>query len=500
MARGGKREKTPLPPGVHVWHGGFTCKLEPTTTHAQRCARLGGARRHVYNWMLDRVNTNNKTWQEQRAAGVPKEERVPPLDNRESHDVFKANFPDWWVEAKISFWVYRKAIDDCCTAFTKFTHGEASYPVQARKSSGEAKFSFQGNDVVLTEAGKIRLPTIGWVPIVGSPSNLADLRRKLRRGRAKLLRVTVRRHADGSWWVSGIIEHQARTQPKHPNPTNPVVGADRGLKTNTIAATSAGTVVAELGKLQQHKKDRNRIARLSRTVSRRYQPGKPAEEQSANYHKARKQLGKHHERTRLRRQDARHCLTKTLTTTSPVIVLDGVPTKMMLSNKHLARDTSAQGHYEIRRQLEYKALWSGGQVIVADQFYPSSKRCSQCGWVKPKLSLSERAFRCTHCGFTSDRDVNAAVNLAVWGETMLANPDLSPAAITGLLCVYPTPGTGTHPAGQEPTGSTPANHNNTSLCKPPPGGGVMGGSRPVRRSRTRLVPSEAGTVSDIVGD
>ncbi|HTJ38047.1 MAG TPA: zinc ribbon domain-containing protein, partial [Dactylosporangium sp.] len=47
-----------------------------------------------------------------------------------------------------------------------------------------------------------------------------------------------------------------------------------------------------------------------------------------------------------------------------------------------------------------------------DRWYPSSKTCSACKTVKPKLSLAERTFTCTTCGLSLDRDVNAARNLA----------------------------------------------------------------------------------------
>jgi transposase len=50
--------------------------------------------------------------------------------------------------------------------------------------------------------------------------------------------------------------------------------------------------------------------------------------------------------------------------------------------------------------------------VVADRFYPSSKTCSFCGWVKAKLTLAERTFRCEGCGLRIDRDLNAARNLA----------------------------------------------------------------------------------------
>ncbi|MBM0229758.1 transposase, partial [Micromonospora sp. ATA51] len=56
--------------------------------------------------------------------------------------------------------------------------------------------------------------------------------------------------------------------------------------------------------------------------------------------------------------------------------------------------------------------WYGSVLHVADRWYPSSKTCSRCQTVKPKLSLCERTFHCDACGLSLDRDVNAARNLA----------------------------------------------------------------------------------------
>ncbi|KAM3109457.1 zinc ribbon domain-containing protein [Phormidesmis sp. 146-33] len=46
-----------------------------------------------------------------------------------------------------------------------------------------------------------------------------------------------------------------------------------------------------------------------------------------------------------------------------------------------------------------------------DRWFPSSKTCSNCGAKKEALTLSERMFTCEHCGFSQDRDLNAAINL-----------------------------------------------------------------------------------------
>ena len=80
-------------------------------------------------------------------------------------------------------------------------------------------------------------------------------------------------------------------------------------------------------------------------------------------------------------------------------------------NRHLARSISDMGFFELRRQLEYKAVMRGGQVVVADRFFASSKTCSACGRKVDALPLAVRKWTCSACGVLHDRDVNAAVNL-----------------------------------------------------------------------------------------
>jgi putative transposase len=63
------------------------------------------------------------------------------------------------------------------------------------------------------------------------------------------------------------------------------------------------------------------------------------------------------------------------------------------------------------RFLSSKVIARGGKVQTVGRFYPSSKTCSCCGDIKADLPLSERTFLCAVCGFTLDRDLNAAINI-----------------------------------------------------------------------------------------
>ncbi|AST05971.1 transposase [Anoxybacillus flavithermus] len=91
--------------------------------------------------------------------------------------------------------------------------------------------------------------------------------------------------------------------------------------------------------------------------------------------------------------------------------MEDLNTSGMLKNRKLSKAIQQQTFHEFKRQMMYKCAWYGIELIVADRFYPSSKKCSRCGHVKEKLSLSERTYRCEACGIEMDRDLNASINL-----------------------------------------------------------------------------------------
>ncbi len=83
----------------------------------------------------------------------------------------------------------------------------------------------------------------------------------------------------------------------------------------------------------------------------------------------------------------------------------------MQKNRRLAAAIADVGWGEFKRQLTYKAVWRGGQVVLADRFFPSSKRCHVCGHTLEVLALDVRRWKCPGCGTDHDRDRNAARNL-----------------------------------------------------------------------------------------
>ena len=86
----------------------------------------------------------------------------------------------------------------------------------------------------------------------------------------------------------------------------------------------------------------------------------------------------------------------------------------MVKNHHLARAVSDVGIGNFYRTLQYKLKAVGKNLIVAGRWYPSSKRCPECGAKKERLTLKEREWRCAQCGHEHDRDEAAARNLRHW--------------------------------------------------------------------------------------
>ena len=133
--------------------------------------------------------------------------------------------------------------------------------------------------------------------------------------------------------------------------------------------------------------------------------------------KAKLKVAKLYARVSNQRQAVIHELSDKLTRSFKVVVLEDLHVNGMVKNHKLARAVSDAGMGMLRHAIEYKAQLSGGQVILADRWFPSSKTCSACGQLHA-MPLSQRVMVCD-CGNVMDRDVNAAKNLEQYGRLTL---------------------------------------------------------------------------------
>jgi putative transposase len=360
----------------------FKTELDLNNKQRTACIRHAGAARFAYNWGLARK-------QEAFANG---EKSPTAIDlHRELNALKKIELP-WMYE--VSKCAPQEALRDLDKAFANFfrrvkekkagRNVKVGFPRFKSKKHGLGGFRLTGvirvfeKAIQLPRLGALRLKERGYLPTSG----------------VHILSATISEKA-GRWFVSLQVEMEV------PDPVmeeKPVAGVDLGI--NRMAQVSDGTYLENPRAL---KRSLTRLKRLQRVVSRR-------KKGSANRQKAVRQLARAHFRVANLRKDALHQATTFLTITKSAIVLENLNVSGMMKNHHLAQAIADVGLYEFRRQLEYKGQWYGCEVLLADRFFPSTKRCSQCG-NKRSISLAERVYSCEHCGQVMDRDLNAAINL-----------------------------------------------------------------------------------------
>ena len=395
---------------------GLAVRLDPSNVQASAFARAAGARRFCFNAGVAALRENHEVWKAEEAAGVPKSERIRPLSASDLERHWRSTRPDW--ANGISSWVFSWACRDVAAAHKNFLSGRAGFPRFAKKGRSRERFTIAGRDVAL-EAGSLTLPKIGRVRIAAACPAQARLRRLLSRRRARITSATVAHQADGTWWLSVKVERPVNEPSRHENQDAPVIGVDRGVKVGALAGTAEGEQVAELRAGRYRRKVQRKLRHAQREASRRYRRKHSIDEQSKNWRRSQARVGRLHAKVARQRADALHRFSRDLTERYAVIVLETLSTKNLMANRHLAAAIADQGWGELGRQIRYKALWRGGETLRPPRTFPSSKTCARCGWVKPKLDLSERVSTCEQCGHTADRDLNAAAILATWGEHAL---------------------------------------------------------------------------------
>ncbi len=116
---------------------------------------------------------------------------------------------------------------------------------------------------------------------------------------------------------------------------------------------------------------------------------------SKNREKARIKVAKIHAQITDSRKDHLHKLTTQLVRENQTIVVENLAVKNMVKNPKLSQAISDVSWGEITRQLAYKCHWYGRNYIEIDRWFPSSKRCSNCGYI-----ALENAVRCSRVGLS----------------------------------------------------------------------------------------------------
>ena len=363
-----------------------TIRLYPTKGHETFFRKACGCARVAYNYGLSEYQKLRKEGQKPSVLEIKKQ------FNKEK----KVLFP-WMSETNKD--ANQQPFTNLQAAFTRFFKHQNKYPVF--KKRGRKDSFYISNDKFGVEENKFWIPKLGWVK--GAESL---------RFAGKIMSAVVRRKAD-YWFV--VVSVQAEIEPSTCE-NQVVVGVDLGIK--TLATLSDGKVIVSVNPLRRRL---GKLKLLQRWASRKIKG-------SYSRGRANQKVAKVHYEIACLRKDILDKLTTYLCENYKVIVIEDLNVSGMLKNHKLALSISDLGFGEFRRQLEYKSILYGNTLIVADRWFPSSKTCSGCGYVKSDLLLSEREFKCESCGQVIDRDLNAAINLRNYGlnKIGMVNPELTP--------------------------------------------------------------------------
>ena len=361
-------------------------RLNPTPEQVTYFRKACGVARHCYNWALSQ-------WKQARAEG----RRVTMRDlKREYNRIKREEFP-WALEVtkcapEQEFSHLSQALSNYFRMKEEGTQPKLKRPRKDGEDTGFPRYKSKKHDRLSFYLNNDKFRVEGhflYVPKLG-PVNMAEPLRFS----GKILSATISEQA-GHWFVALSVE-VPHVIPTHRGGT---VGIDLGIK--QLATTSQGEVFEN----QKHyRRNVGRIKGLSKGLSRKH-------EGSSNWWKNKKKLARAHYQLANQRGDSLHKMTTYLATTYALIGLEDLNAKGMLANHTLAASVSDASFFEVKRQLVYKSEQHGGYVQLVGRFYPSSKTCHQCGWVKEDLALADREWDCEQCGAHLLRDFNASLNI-----------------------------------------------------------------------------------------
>lgn len=364
-------------------HKAFKFRLYPTQEQEVFFEKSAGCARFVYNKLLE---SNIKEYQStgKFIFGFSLTNKLVEL---------KKEFP--WLK-EVNSQSLQQSSMNLATAFknrfSKKHKKQARFP-KFKKRGNHDTFSVPQHFIV--KPNQIKLPKIGWIA--------AKMHRKLE---GKVKSLTISKDVD-QWFVSILCEFPRKEMQYDPDNA---VGVDLGIK--TFAVTSDGECIDPPEHLEKKIK---KLKKLQRRHAKK-------QKDSKNREKARKKVSRQHRKIRRINKNFVETASAAIAKLYDVVSIETLNIQGMKANRKLAPSIQ-------------KLSWGGfvgalmrkvSVVYKVSQWYPSSKTCSCCGWIKKDLALADRTFNCDSCGLKLDRDANAAMNLLnEWKRTV---------ATTGIAC------------------------------------------------------------------
>ncbi len=359
----------------------YKYRFYPSDEQKRILAQTFGCCRYVYNWAL-RERTDAYYQRGERLYYEGTAQRLVTLKKQEE---------TVWLN-EVSSVVLQQSLRHLDKGFRNFFEGRADYPTFKKKrnqqSATYASNAFVWDGQTLTLAKMDDPLSIVWhrpLPDSCKPSS-----------------VTITKDEANRYFISILVEEDIKPLEVTPK----MVGLDLGLKSMVI--TSDGQTY---GNPKFFAKDEKKLAKAQHRHAKKKKGSK-------NRAKARLKVARIHKKIADRRRNYQHQLSTHIIRENQVVCVESLSVKNMVKNHCLAKAISDVGWSEFVRQLEYKAEWYGRTLVKIDKWYPSSKRCFDCGHILDSLTLDVRSWTCPECGVVHDRDINAAQNILAVGLTV----------------------------------------------------------------------------------
>ncbi len=373
----------------------YKTEIFPTPEQKVLIHKTIGVCRYIYNFYLSR---NLEVYQN---TG----EFLSAYDFEKwlNHEFLPNNPTFNWIKEVSSKAVKQSMIYGNC-AFRNFFNKKTGFPKFKKKHNYDVKAYFPKNSKtdLIVNRHRIKIPTLKWVRLKEKgyiPTNV-----KVRSG-------TVSYHG-GKYFVSVVAEVD---EPPKPVLNSFGYGIDLGIK--DFATISNRKIYKNINKTPKVRHLEKTLKREQRKLSRKYESFKKRNNilkgvaTRQNIDKQRLIVQRLNYKLSCIRTDYINKVVSELVKTKPkYITIEDLNVKGMMKNRHLSRAISQQKFYEFRTKLTNKCHIYGIELRLADRFYPSSKMCNRCGTIKKDLKLSDRTYRCS-CGYITDRDFNASLNL-----------------------------------------------------------------------------------------
>jgi len=262
--------------------------------------------------------------------------------------------------------------------------GRGKPRVKARKKA-LASLEYTARGFSLRDS-RLRLPNGVVVPVVWSRELPSDP-------------TSVRVYQDslGHWYASFVVRRAAEGAAD----AEGGIGIDWGVTTTATATDPA----YDLPFGGHRRRCAAELARAQRKMARRRRARGQAP--SKGYRRARLSAAKLHKKAaRQNVHVARQWVRGVVANHQTIAVEDFKP--QFLARSTMARKAADAAIGAAKRELIERGVRAGRKVVLVPPAY-TTMTCSVCDAIaKQRLGLGERIFRCEHCGYTADRDRNAA--------------------------------------------------------------------------------------------